>query len=143
MVRVGADLGHGVALDTRLDRERVEAEGLRQHPGGLLVADGDVDPDQPVVAGEQLLQLPERMLLDAFIGHKANVHPAGHLLEAVIPAPVWRRRDHAGSAAGRSSQGLWWDQTRAASELVGARAGGDAGLQLMAPHQAKKTSATW
>jgi hypothetical protein len=33
-------------------------------------------PDQPVVAGEQLLQLSDRVLLDAVIGHKANVHPA-------------------------------------------------------------------
>jgi hypothetical protein len=39
------------------------------------------------------------MLLDAVIGHKANVHPAGHLLGAVIPAPVWRRRDRADTAA--------------------------------------------
>jgi hypothetical protein len=31
------------------------------------------------------------MLLDAFTGHKANVHPAGHLLEAVDSCtPVWR-----------------------------------------------------
>jgi hypothetical protein len=28
-----------------------------------------------VVASEQPLQLPYRMLLDAVIGHKANVHP--------------------------------------------------------------------
>jgi hypothetical protein len=41
------------------------------------------------------------MLLDAFIGHEANVHPARHLLGAVIPAPVWRRCDRADSAAGR------------------------------------------
>jgi hypothetical protein len=86
VVAVGPHLGHGVALDTGLDRQGVEAEHLPQHLGGLLVADGDVDPDQPIVAGEQLLQLPHRMLLDSFIGHKANVHPAGHLLEAV-PAP--------------------------------------------------------
>jgi hypothetical protein len=87
VVAVGADLGHGVALDTRLDRQGVEAEHLPQYPGGRLVGDGDVDPDQPVVPGQQLLQLPDRMLLDAVIGHEVNVHPAGHLLEAVIPAP--------------------------------------------------------
>jgi hypothetical protein len=91
VVLVGAHLGHGVALDAGLDRERVEAEDLPQHLGGLFVADRDVDPDQPVVPGEQLLQLPDRMLLDSFIGHEMNVHPAGHLLEVVIPAPVWRR----------------------------------------------------
>jgi hypothetical protein len=104
VVSVGPDLGHGVALDTRLDRQGVEAEHLPQHPGGLLVADGDVDPDQPVVPGQQLLQLFDRMLLDAGIGHEANVHPARHLLGAVVPAPVWRRRDRAGSAAGWSTQ---------------------------------------
>jgi hypothetical protein len=27
------------------------------------------------------------MLLDRFIGYEMNVHPVGHLLEAVIPAP--------------------------------------------------------
>jgi hypothetical protein len=27
------------------------------------------------------------MLLDRFIGHEMNLHPAGHLLGAVIPAP--------------------------------------------------------
>jgi hypothetical protein len=32
-------------------------------------------------------QLPDRMLFDSFIGHEVNVHPAGHLLGAVIPAP--------------------------------------------------------
>jgi hypothetical protein len=91
VVAVGPDLGHGVALDAGSDGEGVEAEDLPQHLGGLLVADWDVDPDQPVVPGEQLLQLPHRMLLDAVIGHEVNVHPAGHLLEAVIPSPVWRR----------------------------------------------------
>src|SRR4029450_4182017 len=44
------------------------------------------------------------MLLDAFIGHKANVHPARHLLGALVPAPVRRRCDRAGSAAGRSTE---------------------------------------
>src|SRR5512132_1043068 len=87
VVTVGPDLGHGVALDAGLDGERVEAEDLPQHLDGLLVADRDVHPHQPVVAGEQLLQLSDRMLLDSFIGHEMNVHPAGHLLEAVIPAP--------------------------------------------------------
>ena len=60
---------------------------LPQHLGGLLVAHGDVHPDQPVVPGEQLLQLPDRMLLDAVIGYEVNVHGARHLLGAVIPAP--------------------------------------------------------
>jgi hypothetical protein len=40
VVAVGADLGHGVALDAGPDREGVEAEHVRQDPGGLLVADG-------------------------------------------------------------------------------------------------------
>ena len=87
VVAVGADLGHGVALDTRLDRQGVEAKHLPQHLSGLLVADRDVDPDQPVVAGQQLLQFSHPMLLDAFIGHEMHVHPARHLLGAVIPAP--------------------------------------------------------
>ena len=82
--RVGPDLGDGVALDAGLDREGVEAEDLPQDLGGLLVTDGDVDPDQPVVAGQQRLQVLHRMLLDAFIGHEMKVHPARHLLEAVV-----------------------------------------------------------
>jgi hypothetical protein len=81
VVAVGAHLGDGVALDAVADGQGVEAEYLRQDPRSLLVADGDVDPDQPIVAGEQPLQLPDRMLLDAFIGHEANVHPGRHLLE--------------------------------------------------------------
>jgi hypothetical protein len=93
VVRVGADLGHGVALDAGPDVQAVEAEHLRQHPSGLLVTDGDIDPDESVVATEQGRQLLDRMLLDAFIGHKANVHPARHLLGALVPAPVRRRRD--------------------------------------------------
>jgi hypothetical protein len=76
VVAVGPDLGHGVALDAGTDRQGVEPEHLGQHLGGLLIADRDVDPDQPIVAGQQLLQLPYPMLLDAFIGHEANVHPA-------------------------------------------------------------------
>jgi hypothetical protein len=75
VVPVGADLGHGVALDAGLDRQGVEAKDLPQHLGGLLVAHGDIDPDESVVASEQPLQLPHRMLLDAVIGHKANLHP--------------------------------------------------------------------
>ena len=75
VVAVGPDLRHGVPLDAGPDRQRVEAEHLPQHLGGLLVADGDVDPDQPIVADQQLLQLPDRMLLGAFIGHEMKVHP--------------------------------------------------------------------
>jgi hypothetical protein len=56
------------------------------------------------------------MLLDAFIGHEANVHLARHLLEAVIPAPIWRRCDRAGSEPSGAPRGLWWDQKRAASK---------------------------
>ena len=51
VVTVGADLGHGIALDASLDRQGMEGEHLRQHPGSLLVPLRDVDPDQPVVAG--------------------------------------------------------------------------------------------
>jgi hypothetical protein len=47
VVPVGADLGHGVALDAGLDRQGVEANDLPQHRGGLLVADGDVHPTSP------------------------------------------------------------------------------------------------
>jgi hypothetical protein len=75
VVPVGAHLGHSVALHAGTDGQGVEAEHLRQHPGGLLVTDGDIDPYESVVAVEQLLQLPDRMLLDAFIGHEANVRP--------------------------------------------------------------------
>jgi hypothetical protein len=86
VVRVDAELGHGIALDAGPDGQGVEAEHLRQHPSGLLIPAGDIDPDESVVTGKQPLQLPDRMLLDAVIGHKANVHLARHLLEAVIPA---------------------------------------------------------
>jgi hypothetical protein len=86
VVRVGAELGHGIALGAGPDGQGVEAEHLQQHPSGLLIAAGDIDPDESVVTGKQPLQLPDRIRLDAFIGHKANVHPARHLLGAVIPA---------------------------------------------------------
>jgi hypothetical protein len=76
VVAVGADLGDGVALDAGTDGQGVELEYLRQHLGGFLVADGDVHPDQPVVPGEQLLQLSDRVLLDAVIGYEVHVHPA-------------------------------------------------------------------
>jgi hypothetical protein len=107
VVAVGPDLGHGVALDTRLDRQGVEAEHLRQHLGGLLVADRDVHPDQPVVAGQQRRQVLNRMLLDAFLGYEANacpgrhtnVHPARHLLEHDSCASL-RRRHRAGRQPG-------------------------------------------
>jgi hypothetical protein len=66
----------------------VEAEHLPQHPGGPLITDGNIDPHESVVASEQPLQLSDRILLDAFIGHEANVHPARHLLGAVGPAPL-------------------------------------------------------
>jgi hypothetical protein len=94
VVRVGAELGHGVALDAGLDREGVEAEDLQQHPSGLLIAAGDIDPDESVVTGKQPLQVSDRMLLDAVIGHKANVHPAHHLLGALgfCAGPLWPRR---------------------------------------------------
>jgi hypothetical protein len=120
VVAVGPNLGHGVALDTRLDGQGMEPEGLGQQPGGRLVADGDVDPDQPVVAGQQRPQLLDRMLLDAVIGHKANldsgchanVHVACHLLELgclrrsapVLPHPT----EHPDGAQRR----LWWGLQR-------------------------------
>src|SRR4030095_15158193 len=75
VVMVGADLGHGIALDAGPDVQGGEAGPLRPQPGALLVTDGDIDPDESVVASEQPLQLPHRMLLDAVIGHKANLHP--------------------------------------------------------------------
>jgi hypothetical protein len=104
VVRVGADLGHGIALDAGLDGQGVEGEHLRQHPSGLLVTDGDIDPDESVVASEQPLQLPHRMLLDAVIGHKANVHPPATSWEPWFLHSVWRRCDRAASAAGQSTQ---------------------------------------
>jgi hypothetical protein len=58
------------------------------------------------------------MLLDAFIGHEANGHPAYHLLGAVIPAlgpvPMWR----ADSPAGPSSQRMVVGVEGMASELL-------------------------
>jgi hypothetical protein len=117
VVMVGADLGHGIALDAGLDGQGVEAEHLRQHSGGLFVTDGDIDPDESVVASEQPLQLPHRMLLDAVIGHKANVHPPATSWE-----PWFLRRSGAAVTAptqqpGRARRGLSWDQTRAARGL--------------------------
>jgi hypothetical protein len=87
----------------------VEAEHLRQDPGGRLVTDGDVDPDQPVIAGQQHRQVLDRMLLDAFIGHEAHVHPACHLLGAVIHGPVYAAATAPAQQPWRSTQKLWWD----------------------------------
>jgi hypothetical protein len=93
VVGVGADLGDGVALHARLDRESVEPEGLRQHLGGRLVAVGDVHPDQLVPAGQQP-QLLDRMLWDTFLRYEADaysdrhtsVHPGTSLNS--VPTPV-------------------------------------------------------
>jgi hypothetical protein len=127
VVAVGAHLGHGVALDAGADGERVEVEHLRQNPGGLLVAGGDVHPHQPVVAGEQRRQVLDRMLLDAVVGHEANLH-------ATPPPGSSDPLPQSGAAATAPAQqpsgaptGLWWAQTRAASGLLG----GDG----VAPHQ--------
>jgi hypothetical protein len=46
----------------------MEPEDLCQYPGGLLVAGGDVHPDQPVVALQQGRKLLDRVLFDAVIG---------------------------------------------------------------------------
>ena len=106
VVAVGAHLGHGVALDARPDGEGMEAEGLRQDPGGRFVTDRDIDPDQPVVAVQQGGEVLDRVLVDAFIGYQenvdsgchANVHPArtssdqrlpphgGHNQQPVLPS---------------------------------------------------------
>jgi hypothetical protein len=74
----------------------MEAEGLLQQLGGLFVADGDVDPDQPNVAGQQPAKLSDWMLSDALLGDEANVYPgchtnvhaACHLLGRWSPASV-------------------------------------------------------
>ena len=89
VVTVGAHLGYGVTLDAGPAGQGVEAEHLRQDPGGRLVTDRDVDPDQPVIAGQQRRQVLDRMLLDAFIGHEVHVHPTCHLLGAVLHGPVY------------------------------------------------------
>jgi hypothetical protein len=58
--------------------ELLDPVGQERHQGG----------DRRPEAGQaRRPQLPGRMLLDAFIGHEAHVHPARHLLGAVISAP--------------------------------------------------------
>ena len=87
MVAIGPDLGTALHSTHAWTARRWEAEHLPQDPGGLLVTNGDVHPDQPIVAGQQLLQLSDRMLDDSFIGHEVHVHPTRHLPGAVSPAP--------------------------------------------------------
>ena len=45
--------------------ERMEAEDPRQHADGLLVAGGDVYPDESILALEQRLELLDGTLLNA------------------------------------------------------------------------------
>ena len=82
--------GDVVALDAVTDGQGVEAEHLRQHAGRLLVAGGDVHPDEPVIATEQGLELFDRALFNARRGHQPNLHSARILSGRSDPGP--RRR---------------------------------------------------
>ncbi len=79
VVGVGVHLGDVVARDAVPYGERMEAEDPRQHADGLLVAGGDVYPDESILALQQRLELLDGTLLNALIGYQANVHPARHL----------------------------------------------------------------
>ncbi|GAA3129846.1 hypothetical protein GCM10010485_80260 [Streptosporangium carneum] len=76
LVWIGVHFGHTVAYDAVLDRHRMKAEHLRQHTHGLLVAAGDVHPDQAVLTLKQRRQFLDGTLLDPFTGDQTNVHPA-------------------------------------------------------------------
>ena len=74
--------GHDIAGADELVQFHVVDVAARAELGGVQ------DDEEVVPVGPDL---GHRMLLDAVIGNNANVHLAGHLLEAVIPSPVWRR----------------------------------------------------
>jgi hypothetical protein len=46
----------------------MEAEYIRQHPDGLVIAERNVHPDQPVVTVEQGLQVLYRVRFNPFVG---------------------------------------------------------------------------
>jgi hypothetical protein len=52
----------------------MEAEHLGEHPDALLVAGGDVDPHEPLLQGDEQLELLDGLLLDAAVGDHPDVH---------------------------------------------------------------------
>jgi hypothetical protein len=74
MVRVGVDLGNLVALHAVAHGQRMEAEHLGEHPDALLVAGGDVDPHEPLLQGDEQLELLDGLRLDAAVGDHPDVH---------------------------------------------------------------------
>ena len=74
VVGVDVDLGHVVALDAIAHRDPVEAEHLRQHLDGDLVARRDVDPDDGVLTVQQPRQLHDVVPLDAGIADHQHIH---------------------------------------------------------------------
>src|SRR4030095_2067965 len=52
----------------------MEAEPLGEHPDALLVAGGNVDPHEPLLQGDEQLELLDGLLLDAAVGNHPDVH---------------------------------------------------------------------
>jgi hypothetical protein len=75
VVGVDVHLGHVVAVLAVLDGQRVELEHLAEHPEGLGVDLGHVDPDQPGSLLEELGELLDGALLDLAVGDQVDVHP--------------------------------------------------------------------
>jgi hypothetical protein len=106
MVGVGVHLWDVVALHAVTDGQGVEAEYSRQHAGGLLVADGDVHPDESVIATEQGVELFDRALLNARSGHQAKVHSARILSGRGEPVQAPPHRSAGGRPIAERGAGL-------------------------------------
>jgi hypothetical protein len=89
VVGVHVHLGDVVTVLAVPDGQWVEAEYLGQQLNGLLIAGGDVDPDEPVLAFKQRPELVDGTLLDAGIRDQANIHTARPLPLPPSGPPSW------------------------------------------------------
>ena len=74
VIRVGVQLGSVTAFGAVADRKRVEVERVGEHAPRLVIALGDVDPQESVPAHEQLGDLAGLALLGLAIRDPVDVH---------------------------------------------------------------------
>ena len=89
VVAVAVHLRHAIALDAVPHREGMKAEHVEERARAAFVATGDVDPDESGVTPEQCWQFVRGPVLDALIGHQANLHVSPHRASANRASPQW------------------------------------------------------
>jgi hypothetical protein len=78
VVAVAVHLRHAIALHAVPHRQGMKAEHVQERARAAFVATGDVDPDESGVTPEQCGQFVRGPVLDALIGHQANLHLSPH-----------------------------------------------------------------